>query len=191
MEFNGKQYYASDWFGGHIAGTIFRQGTELAYTARIQNTSLDRVYSKRFGFSTNGGQEQALINAKDWQCTMSESLKMTKNKMKNINNQYLIVQLSKGYITLVDIRWYQVIQNIPLFVLRSSHKESKYYVGCMYEKKLRRFHHIITGYSYVDHQDRFPLDNRLENLRKSSPIENDQNRTHIYKSKLPQNQFVD
>jgi hypothetical protein len=47
----------------------------------------------------------------------------------------------------------------------------------MIEKKNKSFHNFITGFNFVDHIDRNPLNNKLSNLRNSNQSENNKNCT--------------
>lgn len=50
--------------------------------------------------------------------------------------------------------------------------------------KVQRFHGHVSGFSMVDHINRYPLDNRLENLRNTTHTENNKNKTNTNQTSL-------
>lgn len=110
---------------------------------------------------------------------MSDQLGITKNKYKIIG-KYIIVQLSKGYVTLMDIDQLEFVKEHTLFVSKSStNKNSKYYAFFDNYGKNKAIHQYVVGANMVDHIDRYPLDNRKCNLRPTTFSENNKNRTRV------------
>jgi len=177
-----------NWQGGKYNGSIFERIIKNKDTENKVYIVAVGGKQKTFNPKNFKNDEECLQEAEKYKKEKSDELNLTSNKYKIIfeNNKpkYLIVQLTKNYITLCDYLQLEFIKNNNLFVSKSSAKESKQY--CLYNinNDIKRFHGYITGYDMVDHINRYPLDNRNCNLRKTTHTENNKNSTNTNKTSL-------
>ena len=139
-----------DWQGGKLSGSFSENNN--SFSVRINKKT------KTFNINNFTNKEECLKAAKEYRQNISDELKLIKNKYKIIfkNNQpkYLIVQLSKNYITLCDYNQLDLIKNHNIFVSKGGGEKSKQY--CMYQNgdKTYRFHGKVSGFDMVDHIDK-------------------------------------
>lgn len=165
------------WQGGKYKGHILDKN----------NTFYPRVDGKQKSFRYDDKNKNDIyILANKWRKEKSDELKLTSNKYKIIFEdnipKYLIIQLSKEYITLVDFNQLEFIKSHNLCVSRSSNKNAKQYVACCVDNKLISLHGYLTGFKMVVHINGYPLDNRRINLREINSSENNKNRSVIHKT---------
>lgn len=172
------------WILGKPRGTIFKIAGENAYTARVverngksHSCTFDPAKYKK----SKNPDEDAHNAAKKWKCETSYKLGATKNMIKILNDEYMVVKLSKNKTMVTDIMFIDVVQQISLFVTKSSNINAKYYASYSYKndndiKKNYMFHRLLTGFTLTDHLNRDPLDNRLINLRFSTYSDNNKNK---------------
>lgn len=180
---------SKDWQGGKYKGTVFKRKNSNIYTARVnsETNNFDKTFNPDYYDSDNDAYNDAYNNVK----IHSDLFGVTRNKYKIIHEndkpKYLIVQLSKGYVTLCDYDMLNFIKHTDLCVTKCGGNKGKYYC-CYDDKKLikvQRFHGKIIGAKdkeMVDHINRYPLDNRKCNLRLSNSSENNKNKTYISKT---------
>jgi hypothetical protein len=98
------------------------------------------------------------------------------------NPQFLIIQLSKDYVTLVDFDQLEFIKSHFLCVSRSGCENSQQYCVALVNGKNERLHGYITGFKMVDHINGYPLDNRKCNMKDTNHSENNKNKSLIHKT---------
>jgi hypothetical protein len=167
---------SNNWLGGKYAGTIFCRSNDSAWNMVIKDNN-DKIISKYFKFNeTNKQQKYDELNK--IRMKLSDDLKLTRNKYRFIDNDTIEVKLDKDDQTFItDSKFISIINEHTLFVVKSSNDNAKYYVGMLIDGKNKCFHNYITGYNFVDHIDRNPLNNKLSNLRDSNPSKNNKNKT--------------
>lgn len=164
-----------DWQGGKISGSVFTRG----------NSAIASVGGKQISFNINqyGSPESAILAAKTYQLNKSDELNLTKNKYKIIftddnKPKYIIVQLSQNYVTLCDLNQLEFIKKHNLCVTKGGNINSKHYVGYSSSTiPITPLHNYIINQKYIDHINRYPMDNRSCNLRVSTCAENNVNKT--------------
>ena len=178
-----------DWQGGKYIGSIFER------IIKNKNTE-NKVFivsvggkQKTFNPIKFKNEKECFKEAKKYKKTQSDTLKLTSNKYKIIfdkNNTpvYLIVQLTKNYVTLCDYTQLNFVKNNNLFVSKSGGQGTKQY--CLYNNNndIKRFHGYITEFDMVDHINRYCLDNRILNLRETTHMENNRNKTNTNTTSL-------
>ena len=171
-----------DWQGGKYSGTIFKRKDTDTYSVRVGKVS------KEFSPNDYESDEVTIKAAYDWKKQTSDELLLTKNKYRIVKVDdeplYIIVQLSQGYVTLLDIDMLDFVRTHTLFVGKSSTNEnSKNY--CRYydreNQKIYSIHNYIIDCDVVDHISRYTLHNTKNNLRPSNHSENNKNRSRISK----------
>ena len=174
---NVPQILEKDWQGGKHIGTIFKRKNENTYTVNVNGKY------KTFNPDKYNSDAHAFEKATEWKNMMSDKLLLTKNKYKIIhdnknNPQYLIIQLSNNYVTLCDFDDIEIIRNNLLCSFRGGGEYSKTYSALTNDKRYS-FHKFKTGYDMTDHINRYPLDNRTTNFKKTNASENNKNKTKI------------
>jgi len=193
-----------EWQGGKKKGSIISKGDGL-FIASVANKK-----SKSFRLHDYDMDESRLRDAANvFLYQKSLELGLTSNRYKIIFDQeergdssssahplpkYLIVQLSKGFVMLCDYCQLDFIKSHHMCVSVSGGKnehKSHYAVYLMEDGKISTFHKAITGYEMTDHIDRYPMDNRLCNLRETNAQENNRNRNNFFEPKKKVNTGVD
>ena len=165
------------WQGGKYHGHILDKN----------NTFYPRVSGKHKSFRYDDANKDKVYDlANQWRKDKSNELNLTSNRYKIVFDgdvpKYLIVQLSKDYITLVDYDYKDVIKSHFMCVTRSGHENSQYYCNITVDSKNKGLHGHLTGFNMVDHINGYPLDNRKCNLRDTNYSENNKNRSLIHKT---------
>lgn len=177
IDANIPQILDKNWQGGKHSGTIFKRKNENTYTVNVNGKY------KTFNPDKYNSDTHAFEKATEWKNMMSDKLLLTKNKYKIIhdnknNPQYLIVQLSNNYVTLCDFDDIEIIRNNLLCSFRGGGEYSKTYSTLTNDKRYS-FHKFKTGYDMTDHINRYSLDNRTANFKKTNASENNKNKTKI------------
>lgn len=167
------------WQGGKYAGSIYKRSNSDSYTVRVGTKY------KVFNPARYESDQEAYDVANRWRKEMSDTLGLTKNKYRIIKVNgvptYIIVQLSHGYVTLLDFDMLDFIKNYTLSAGKSGSATGKFY--CLYfdrdDDKMKSIHRYILNADMVDHISRYTLHNTRSNLRPSSSSGNNQNRTCV------------
>jgi hypothetical protein len=158
---------------GKPVGTVFQRTGDLCYTCRVN--SPNKLYEKIFPFD-NDNMDEVLIKGEKWRLSTSYQLGLTKNLVKILDNDIIEIKIRDNYTTTTDFKFINLAQKYFMCLTRSK-GQTEYYVGASVDNKLVRFHGLLTGYDFVDHIDRNPMNNCLSNLRKSSKKENNKNQS--------------
>lgn len=178
----------TNWQGGKYSGSIFERIVKNKDTENKVFIVAVGGKQKTFNPKNFKNEEECLKESEKYKKEQSDALKLTSNKYKiifeNSQPKYLIVQLTKKYVTLCNYSQLEFIKNNNLFVSKSGDKNSKQYCAYQTETSIKGFHGYITGYEMVDHINRYALDNRIYNLRKTTHTENNKNATNTNKTSL-------
>jgi hypothetical protein len=174
-----------EWQGGKYKGTIITKPD--VFFARVGKVQ------KSFNFKGKEDQKDDIKKeAIKWKNIKSDEFGLTTNKYKIIfdsdtnNPKYLIVQLSKNYVTLIDYDLLEFVKDNNVCVTKSSNQNSKHYAIYVHNDKNRTLHGHITGAEMTDHINGYPLDNRKVNLRATTYSQNNSNRSLISQAKCIQ-----
>lgn len=165
------------WQGGKYQGCILDKN----------NTFYPRVagYQKSFRY-TDENKDEIKKLANQWRKEKSNELNLTTNKYKIIYDKktplYILIKLSKDYVTLVDFDNLDLVKSHFLCATKGGNENASYYCNATVRGKNKGFHNHITGFKMVDHINGYPLDNRKCNLRDTNYSENNKNKSLIHKT---------
>lgn len=190
--FSIDSYTSSEWLGGKYAGHILSMKDNQGYFGRFggERTGGAKI-QKSFNVKTYETLEKAKEAAEKWLIEHSTATGLLRNKYKIIYKDekptYLLVELTQNYCTLMDYEQLPILEKYRLYCTKSSSENSKQYCIFDTKEKLCKIHKHITGFKMTDHINRYPLDNRRENLRETNASENNKNRTCIHSVKTDYN----
>jgi hypothetical protein len=165
----------TDWQGGKLKGTYFKRKNADKYTVCVEKKSVV--------VSTEEDAKKMIIRLnKEYTCAKNMYKIITNN-----NKKYVVMQLSNGYVGLFDFDKLDLLRKLNLAVTKTSEKSnpnSKYYCLATLDNRGCQIHNVITDYDMVDHRNRYPLDNRHQNLSLTNPRENNMNRSKISNKKI-------
>jgi len=165
-----------DWQVGKPTGTIlFRTDNKSNATRYEVRVPIDgKVKSKSFATDKF---DDAKVEAEKWLRDFSRENNLTRNMIRILDDNTIEVMLSGGRIMKTDIQFSDLCQKYSLCSAKSGRETSEYYCTISINNKMQYFHKHITGNPMTDHINRDPMDNRLCNLRKTTPKENNNNRS--------------
>jgi hypothetical protein len=163
------------WLGGKYAGTIFCRSNDSAWNMVLKTD--ERSFTKYMKFDETNKQEK-YDELDELRKKLSDDLGLTRNKFRFIGKDTIEVKLDHDQTFVTDSKFISIIDKYTLFVKKGgSNENAKYYVGMLDGKKTMNYHNFITGFNFVDHIDRNPMNNKLSNLREFNCAENNKNKT--------------
>ena len=157
-------------------GSIFRRSDIDAWTCVIKDTASKKQYTKQMSWHVNGGKEESKIKISEWRKEICEQNNLGKNNIYKIDDQTILVTLTKEQYMITDMRFLPLCKVISLFSTKGGSENAEYYASTSYNRKIIGYHNLITGAEMVDHINGIPLDNRLYNLRPATYSINNCNR---------------
>ena len=168
---------SKDWQVGKPSGSILhridsKSGAER-YEVRI--TVDGKLKSKSFAFKSYQTKDEAYKEAEKWKNDFSSTNGLTRNRIRVINKKYIEIELTAGCIMKTDIQFSDLCQKYTIVSTKGGHSNSEYYAAICVGNTNHNFHNYITGFKMVDHMNRNPMDNRLDNLRDTNHKINNNN----------------
>ncbi len=169
-----------EWQVGKVAGSILERIDNKSGAKRyeVRITIDKKLRSKSFAFNNYLTPEKAYEAAENWRLQTSNENGLTRNRIRIIDEKTIEVELTKDKKMFTDLSFNDLVQKYTIFVTRSggNTNDEHYYASMSINNTLMYFHKYITGNDMTDHINRIRLDNRLCNLRKTTPKENNNNR---------------
>ncbi len=171
-------YDNKEWQAGKPVGSILDREDPSSNNKRFEvrvPLGGGKLKSKSFQYNIEN-KESKQKEAFRWLKEFSKENNLTRNMIRIIDKNTIEVMLTQGYIMKTDIRFSDICQKHILLSTKSGREDSEYYSSISINYKLHFFHKYITGNEMTDHINRDPMDNRLINLRKTTPKLNNNNR---------------
>ena len=169
-----------DWQVGKIAGTILERDGKR-YEGRIKID--EKITSKSFSFDKYKSKEEGYKEAKKWLKETSDKNNLTRNQIRKIDDSTIEVKITQNEIMKTDIEFLDLCQLYSIVAIKGGNLNAENYSGLSINNKIVRFHNYITGFKMVDHINRNPLDNRIQNLRDATHKINNNNKDGLKKFK--------
>ncbi len=173
--------FPSEWYGGKYRGNI-KDKNNYWKIELLVNNRLD--FTKNIYFNNEEEKELAFKKAEAVLHVENENKGyVIKNKIRDINENDIEVELNHGQIMKTDKKYVSLINKHLIYAVKSGGKLHKYY-AMMYlgkkengKKEQKMFHMIVTKGAMTDHINRDTMDNREINLRVTNYKENNNNKT--------------
>lgn len=181
LRLNKDGYPYDQWILGKYAGTVFQRSGRNTWSVVVKKDD-GSVVTKTYKFNEDNKQEiyEKSITVRN---QLSDQYNLTKNRIKIISDDIILVELTKNQTMQTEYKFLDKILKYPLYATKSSDLNSKYYAEIDIKGKKHKYHKYITGFDMVDHIDRNPLNNCLENLRECNHKINNNNRSKSESSK--------
>jgi hypothetical protein len=164
-----------EWQGGKLKGTIFKRKDDEKYTITLNRKT-------KIALTMDEGKKE-LIKMNKKENTIKNMYKIITYK----NKKYVIMQLSNDYVGLFNYEKLDLLKKINLSVTKSSefsNANAKYYCMASLDSRNAKIHNIITNFDMCDHINRYPLDNRVENISTTTYSDNNKNKSSISYKKI-------
>ncbi len=168
------------WLLGKPAGTVFKRTGDNKYSGNVQD-EFRKGHTKTFKISDYDSEDEAYQAGIKWQVETSYAFGVTGNLIKILDDNTILVQLTKTQVMKTDKIFIQLVQKIPLCSTESGNKNKNKntYAFASFLGMSVQFHNLITGFNMVDHINGDTLNNCLENLRNIDHYLNNKNRHYI------------
>jgi hypothetical protein len=163
------------WLLGRPSGTVFKRGGENIYSSRVEDKE-GTGHTKTFSIDKYNSDNEAYQVALKWQVETSYSLGVTSNLIKILDNDTILVQLTKGQVMKTNKIFIPLLKKIFLSTIEGGNKNAQPYAYASFNNISTHFHNLITCFNMVDHIDGDPLNNCLENLRNADSFLNNKNK---------------
>jgi hypothetical protein len=173
LNIDGLEMYK--WIKGKYSGTVFQRANQLKWSIIVKKSD-GSVATKTLSF-TEATKDKVYKEAIEIKNGLSDTFSLTSNKIKIIDGDKIEVKLTKDQVMITDYKFLHIVEKYRLFATKSSDKNSKYYVSLEVGGVMHKYHKFITGWVMVDHIDRNPMNNCLNNLRETTHKLNNNNRT--------------
>lgn len=175
-----------DWQCGKPTGSILHRIDPTYSTERYEvriPLGGSKCKSKSFSFNNYDSSDIAKDEAQKWLVNYSKENNLTKNMIKIKDPSTIMIKLTQDMIMTTDIGLSDTCQKYMICSTKSGNETAEYYASLTINNKLHYFHKHITGNPMTDHINRDPMDNRMVNLRKTTPKLNNNNRSSPKKCK--------
>ncbi len=166
---------STEWQGGKLKGTVFKRKDAEKYTITLNKQT-------KIALTMDDAKKELYkMNKKE------DSIKNMYKIITHKDKRYIIMQLSNNYVSLFDYDKLNLLRKLNMLVSKSSEKQnsnSKYYCLATLNNRNGLIHNIITNFDMCDHINRYPLDNRVENLSTTTYSDNNRNKSCISYKKI-------
>jgi len=175
---------STEWQVGKPIGSILERENNgaLRFEVRIPLGNA-KMKSKSFSHNKFDNVDTARKAAEEWLINYSKENNLTRNMIRVVDKDTIEVKLSKNLIMKTDIKFINICQSHILCAGKAGRDNADYYSLICINNKNLLFHKHITGNPMTDHINRDPMDNRMVNLRKTTPKLNNNNRSAPKKCK--------
>ena len=135
------------------------------------------VYRESFKCSEHGGCRAAIKHARTRLREESDRHDLTKNRHRTMSDGSIEVQLTQDKVAYISPASFDtMITNWTGGSWHAQKNGNNWYAVATYQGGVVQLHALITGNDMTDHRDRDGLNNRLENLRTTTPSNNCRNK---------------
>jgi hypothetical protein len=167
-----QQLVYGQWEGGHHAGFVLEMNGRCYLR-------MDKINIRETFGSFDATTKDFVFNmAHQRRAVLSLQHEVTRNQYRRVSTSngtenWLEVQLTQGQVMQCDLQHLPLIQEK---IWNASKSNRTFYARTTIDDKAVPFHRLVTEFDIVDHIDKNGLNNRLSNLRESTPVLNGRNR---------------